>query len=49
MPKGKQNKRYTPEFKIKVVETMHKERLSQRRLYSFLCKSHDMKFGFYNE
>lgn len=30
MPKGKPNKRYTPEFKIKVVETMHKERLSHR-------------------
>ncbi|MBE6868112.1 MAG: transposase [Ruminococcus albus] len=28
MPKGKPNKRYTPEFKIKVVETMQKERLS---------------------
>ena len=30
MPKGKPNKRYTPEFKIKVVETMHKEKLSHR-------------------
>ena len=28
MPKGKPNKRYTPEFKKLVVETMHKERLS---------------------
>ncbi len=28
MPKGQPNKRYTPEFKIKVVETMHKEHLS---------------------
>ena len=28
MPKGKPNKRYTPEFKIKVVETMQKEKLS---------------------
>ena len=28
MPKGKPNKRYTPKFKIKVVETMQKERLS---------------------
>lgn len=27
MPKGKPNKRYTPEFKIKVVETMHREKL----------------------
>ena len=27
MPKGKPNKRYTPEFKIKVVETMQKEKL----------------------
>ena len=25
MPKGKPNKRYTPEFKIMVVETMHNE------------------------
>lgn len=28
MPKGKPNKRYTPEFKIKVVETMRREQLS---------------------
>lgn len=28
MPKGHPNKRYTPEFKIKVVETMHNEGLS---------------------
>ena len=30
MPKEKTYKRYTPEFKIMVVETMHKERLSHR-------------------
>ena len=30
MAKGKPNKRYTPEFKIKVVETMHNEELSYR-------------------
>jgi len=30
MPKGRTNKRYTPEFKIKVVETMQKEKLSYR-------------------
>ena len=30
MPKGKPNKRYTPEFKIKVLETMHREKLSYR-------------------
>ena len=30
MPKGKPNKRYTPEFKIKVVETMQSEKLSYR-------------------
>ena len=30
MSKGKPNKRYTPEFKIMVVETMHKEGLSHR-------------------
>ena len=28
MPKGKPNKRYTPEFKKTVVETMRKEKLS---------------------
>ena len=27
MPKKHPNKRYTPEFKIKEVETMHKEKL----------------------
>ena len=30
MSKGHPNKRYTPEFKIKVVETMHREKLSYR-------------------
>ena len=30
MPKGVPNKRYTPEFKKMVVETMQKERLSNR-------------------
>lgn len=30
MPRGKPNKRYTPEFKIMVVETMHTEKLSYR-------------------
>ena len=30
MSKGQPNKRYTPEFKIKVVETMHREKLSYR-------------------
>ena len=28
MPKGKPKRRYTPEFKIRVVETMHREKLS---------------------
>ncbi len=28
MPKGRINNRYTPEFKIKVVETMRMEHLS---------------------
>ena len=30
MPKGKPNKRYTPEFKQTIVETMRKECLSVR-------------------
>lgn len=30
MPKGKSNKRYTPEFKIMVVKTMEKEKMSYR-------------------
>lgn len=30
MPKGKPNKRYTPEFKIMVVETMQKEKMSYK-------------------
>ena len=30
MPKGIPNKKYTPEFKIMVVETMQKEKLSYR-------------------
>ncbi len=28
MTRGKPNKRYAPEFKIMVVETMHREKLS---------------------
>ena len=28
MPRGIPNKRYTPEFKVMVVETMRKEKLS---------------------
>lgn len=30
MPKGHSPKRYTPEFKIKVIETMNNERLSYK-------------------
>ena len=30
MPKGHQNKKYTPELKIEVIETMHKEKLSYK-------------------
>ena len=30
MPKWEPNKKYTPEFKIMVVETMHNEGLSYR-------------------
>ena len=34
MPKGVPNKRYTPEFKKMVVETMKKEHLStMKRIY----------------
>ena len=32
MPKGIPNKRYTPEFKQLVVETMHREKLSIREV-----------------
>ena len=42
MPKGKPNKRYTPEFKILVVETMHKEGLSHREAgRAFEITAHD--------
>ena len=42
MPKGKPNKRYTPEFKIKVVETMHREKLSYRETArQFDIRNHD--------
>ena len=42
MPKGKPNKRYTPEFKIKVVETMHREKLSYRETArQFDIRDHD--------
>ena len=43
MPKGKPNKRYTPEFKIKVVETMHNEELSYREAArQFEITNHNM-------
>ena len=42
MPKGKPNKRYTPEFKIMVVETMHREQLSYcETARQFDIKSHN--------
>ena len=42
MPKGKPNKRYTPEFKIMVVETMHKEGLSHKEAAKrFEISAHD--------
>lgn len=42
MSKGQPNKRYTPEFKIKVVETMHREKLSYRETArQFDIRDHD--------
>ena len=42
MPKGQPNKRYTPEFKIKVVETMHNEGLSfKEAARQFEIPAHD--------
>ncbi len=42
MPKGKPNKRYTPEFKIMVVETMCKEELSYKEASRrFEISAHD--------
>lgn len=41
MPKGIPNKRYTGEFKQKVVETMHKEKLS----YSETAREFDIPQG----
>lgn len=40
MPKGEPNKRYTPEFKIKVVETMRDEKLS----YKEAARQFDVSF-----
>ena len=41
MPKGKPHKRYTPEFKIMVVETMQEEKLSYTETSSrFEINSH---------
>ena len=40
MPKGQPNKRYTPEFKIKVVETMREEKLS----YKEAARQFDVSF-----
>ena len=43
MPKGQPNKRYTPEFKIKVVETMREEKLSYRETArEFEISNHDI-------
>ena len=42
MPKGKPNKRYTPEFKKLVIETMQKEKLSYNETARrFEINSHD--------
>ena len=38
MPKGVPNKRYTPEFKKLVIETMQEEKLS----YSEICRRFDV-------
>ena len=40
MPKGKGNKRYTPEFKINVVETMRNEGLS----YKEAARQYDVSY-----
>ena len=42
MPKGKSDKRYTPEFKIKVVETMQKEK------YNF-CNGTKSEYTYYTQ
>ena len=43
MPKGQPNKKYTPEFKVKVVETMQKEHLSYREAArQFEISNHNM-------
>ena len=43
MPKGQPNKRYTPEFKIKVVETMQNEKLSYcETAREFEISNHDI-------
>ena len=42
MPKGQSHKRYTPEFKKLVVETMHQQKLSyQETCKRFGINSHD--------
>ena len=41
MPRGKPNKRYTGEFKQKVVETMRKEKLSYREAAREFCVPRD--------
>ena len=42
MPKGHRNKKYTPELKIEVIETMHKEKLSYKETAErFAISGHD--------
>lgn len=41
MTKRHPNKRYTPEFKIKVVETMHKEKLGYNETERIFRLSHN--------
>ena len=42
MPKGIPNKKYTGEFKQRVIETMHKEKLSYKEAARlFEIKAHD--------
>ena len=46
MPKGVPNKRYTPEFKKQVAETMHREKLSIREVsMQFKIGGHNVYSG----
>ena len=46
MPKGKPNKKYTPEYKIMVVEKMRNEKLSHKEVENYRMEEQQHGNGY---